>query len=518
MNYNRKIMRLELSAEKALNGGYYYAELLLPAADYEIKDAMQRTRAVGRENTVEVSILECDILPELQDIRLDTFSLDELNFFAKRLASLPDEELPVFYAVTEQIFNDADENPVSIKDLINCTYGLDTVPVAHNVSNLAELGRFAFENELLSDLEDIPESAVPFLNAEQIGRVQQKNDNGVFEGRLYIPTVHYDRPEIYDGKNLPEEEAENSVFLLKVGSYPKHSFSAGTPALYDLRLPADSDKLFNITRACGEPEINLCFCYEFYSSVPQITSDIFESMEEIDELNSLAQRITRMSEAEQVKFKAILDTENTASIQDALNAAQNLWRYEFTAEPDTADAFFKKYILENTSTEFDSRWLENLLPRNEADKLLGRIGAAVTDYGVISARNGHLFKPVPYDEPEAKELKTQAMTEEKLDVIEVLDRRALFSNGRLMPEQIPEGLYAYDLRHSDDGDRFCSIEPKVGVNHGGTVLMRDILDFGESGYIPLDEDTEPNFLGETMTVSEFAEEEAQDEAMQMGGM
>lgn len=518
MNYNRKIMRLELSVEKALNGGYYYAELLLPAADYEIKDAMQRTRAVGRENTVEVSILECDILPELQDIRLDTFSLDELNFLAKRLASLPDEELPVFYAVTEQIFDDTDENPVSIKDLINCTYGLDTVPIAHNVSNLSELGRFAFENELLSDLEGIPESAVPFLNAEQIGRVQQKNDSGVFEGRLYIPTVHYDRPEIYDGVTLPDEEPENAAFLLKVGAYPKSTFSDEDPALHDLCLPADSDELFNVTDKCGEPEINLCFCYEFYSSIPQITSDMFDNMEEIDELNTLAQRIAAMSESEQTKFKAVLDAENTTSIHDALNAAQNLWRYEFTAEPDTADAFFKKYILENTSAEFDSRWLENLLPRNEADKLLGRIGAAVTDYGVISARNGHLFEPVPYDEPEAKELKTQAMTEEKLDVIEVLDRRALFSNGRLMPEQIPEGLYAYDLRHSDDGGHFCSIEPKVGVNHGGTVLMRDILDFDESGYIPLNEDTEPNFLGETMTVSEFAEEEAQDEAMQMGGM
>ena len=520
MIYNKKIMRLELSAENPVHGGYYYAELLLPAADYEIKDAMQRTRAVGRENTVEVSILECDILPELQDIRMDTFGIDELNFFAKRLSSLSNEELPVFYAVTEQIFGDADENenPVSIKDLINCTYGLDTVPVAHNVSNLAELGRFAFENELLSDLEGIPESAVPFLNAEQIGRVQQKNDNGVFEGRLYIPTVHYDRPEIYDGKSLPEEETENSVFLLKVGAYPKHSFSAGTPALYDLRLPADSDELFNVTDKCGEPEINLCFCYEFYSSIPQITSDMFDSMEEIDELNTLAQRIAAMSESEQAKFKAVLNAEDTATLKGALDIAQNLWRYEFTAEPDTADAFFKKYILENTSTEFDSRWLENLLPRNEADKLLGRIGAAVTDYGVISARNGHLFKPVPYDESETKELKTQALTEEKLDVIEVLDRRALFSNGRLMPEQIPEGLYAYDLRHSDDGDRFCAIEPKVGVNHGGTVLMRDILDFGESGYIPLDEDTEPNFLGDEMTPSEFAEEEIQDESMQMGGM
>lgn len=518
MTYNRKIMRLELSAEKALNGGYYYAELLLPAADYEIKDAMQKARAVGRENTVEVSILECDILPELQDIRLDTFSLDELNFFAKRLASLPNEELPVFYAVTEQIFNDADENPVSIKDLINCTYGLDTVPVAHNVSNLSELGRFAFENGLLSDLDDIPESAIPFLNAEQIGRVQQKNDKGVFAGNYYIPTVHYERPEVYDGVTLPEEEPKNAAFLLKVGAYPKSAFSDEDPALHDLCLPADSDELFNVTDKCGEPEINLCFCYEFYSSIPQITSDMFDSMEEIDELNTLAQRIAAMSESEQTKFKAVLNAEDTATLKGALDIAQNLWRYEFAAEPDTADTFFKDYVAKNADTRFDNRWLGGLFARNEGERLLSRLGATLTDYGIVSARNGRLFKPVPYDEPEVKELKTQALTEEKLDVIEVLDRRALFSNGRLLPEEVPEGLYAYDLRHSDDGDRFCTVEPKVGVNHGGTVLMRDILDFGESGYIPLDEDTEPNFLGETMTVSEFAEEEAQDEAMQMGGM
>ncbi len=522
MNYNRKIMRLELSAEKALNGGYYYAELLLPAADYETKDAMQRTRAGGRENTVEVSILECDILPEMQDIRLDTFSLDELNFFAKRLASLPNEELPVFYAVTEQIFDDADntENPVSIKDLINCTYGLDTVPVAHNVSNLAELGRFAFENGLLFDIDDIPESAIPFLNAEQIGRVQQKNDKGVFAGNYYIPTVHYERPEVYDGVTLPDEESEPSDFAIRllVSGTPEHIKGNPADRAIWLSLPMASDILANYAAAFNEADIGDCVYYDFESVIPQITSEMFGSMSDVQALNKLAAEISIMSEAEQVKFKAVLDAENTTSIHDALNVAQNLWRYEFTAEPDTADAFFKKYIFENTGTEFDSRWLENLLPRNEADKLLGRLGAAVTDYGVISARNGHLFKPVPYDEPEAKELKTQAMTEEKLDVIEVLDRRALFSNGRLMPEQIPEGLYAYDLRHSDDGDHFCSIEPKVGVNHGGTVLMRDILDFGESGYIPLDEDTEPNFLGDEMTPSEFAEEEAQDEAMQMGGM
>lgn len=518
MTYNRKIMRLELSAEKALNGGYYYAELLLPAADYEIKDAMQRTRAVGRENTVEVSILECDILPELQDIRLDTFSLDELNFFAKRLASLPNEELPVFYAVTEQIFNDADENPVSIKDLINCTYGLDTVPVAHNVSNLSELGRFAFENGLLSDLDDIPESAIPFLNAEQIGRVQQKNDSGVFEGRLYIPTVHYDRPEIYDGVTLPDEEPSDFAIRLLVSGTPEHIKGDPVDRAIWLNLPMASDILANYATAFNEADIGDCVYYNFESVIPQITSEMFGCMSDVQTLNKLAAEIRIMSESEQVKFKAVLDAGNTASIHDALNAAQNLWRYKFTAMPDTADAFFKNYVAENADTRFDSRWLGGLFARNEGERLLGRLGATLTDYGVVSARNGQLFEPVPYDEPEVKELKTQAMTEEKLDVIEVLDRRALFSNGRLMPEQIPEGLYAYDLRHSDDGDRFCSIEPKVGVNHGGTVLMRDILDFGESGYISLDEDTEPNFLGEEMTAEEFAEKEALDESMQMGGM
>lgn len=521
MNYNRKIMRLELSAEKALNGGYYYAELLLPAADYEIKDAMQRTRAVGRENTVEVSILECDILPELQDIRLDTFSLDELNFFAKRLASLPDEELPVFYAVTDEVFRAADNDGlVSIKDLINSTYGLDTVPIASGISGPEALGRFAIENGLLSDLEDIPESAIPFLNAEQIGRVQQKNDKGVFVRNYYIPTVHYERPEVYDGVTLPDEESESSDFAIRllVSGTPEHIKGNPVDRAIWLDLPMASDILANYAAAFNEADIGDCVYYDFESVIPQITSEMFGSMSDVQALNKLAAEISIMSESEQVKFKAVLDAENTASIHDALNVAQNLWRYEFTAEPDTADAFFKKYILENTSTEFDSRWLENLLPRNEADKLLGRIGAAVTDYGVISARNGHLFKPVPYDEPEAKELKTQALTEEKLDVIEVLDRRALFSNGRLMPEQIPEGLYAYDLRHSDDGDRFCSVEPRVGVNHGGTVLLKEALDFGECGYISLDEDTEPNFLGDEMTPSEFAEEEAQDEAMQMGGM
>ena len=55
-----------------------------------------------------------------------------------------------------------------------------------------------------------------------------------------------------------------------------------------------------------------------------------------------------------------------------------------------------------------------------------------------------------YNKTETRELNTPVLNEEELEVIEVLDHRALFSNGRIKPEQIPEGLHAYDLRHSDD--------------------------------------------------------------------
>lgn len=143
----------------------------------------------------------------------------------------------------------------------------------------------------------------------------------------------------------------------------------------------------------------------------------------------------------------------------------------------------------------------------------------LTDYGAISARGRSLFELVPYREPESKELITQTITDEKLDVIELLDRKALFSNGRFSPEEIPEGLYAYDLRFSDEQDRFVSIEPKVGTNHGGTVLMKELLDFGENGAISFTEDSSPNFLSEEMTVKEFAEMDMdEDKEMQMGGM
>ena len=105
---------------------------------------------------------------------------------------------------------------------------------------------------------------------------------------------------------------------------------------------------------------------------------------------------------------------------------------------------------------------------------------------------------------------------------------ALFSNLRIKQSDLPDGLYVSDLRSGDDVD-FAAVEPSVTVNHSGTVITKEPFDFGESGFISLDDDSSPNFLGYDMTVVEFANAEFEpdeeievdqtdDEDTGMGGM
>ena len=100
---------------------------------------------------------------------------------------------------------------------------------------------------------------------------------------------------------------------------------------------------------------------------------------------------------------------------------------------------------------------------------------------------------------------------EEYEVIELLDRRMLFADYRLEPDEIPVGLYAYALRMTDDGSGFGALEPSVSVNFGGTVLTDQPVDFGDTGYIELTEDTDPNFLGYTRTMGQYLREEWDEE-------
>ena len=91
---------------------------------------------------------------------------------------------------------------------------------------------------------------------------------------------------------------------------------------------------------------------------------------------------------------------------------------------------------------------------------------------------------------------------ETFESMTIHDKTALFTDIRIDRNAVPEGLYAYDIRESDDGDRLATIEPTVMVNHGGTILTRKEFITEKDGYVQIDE----YGFEASMTLEEWLEE------------
>lgn len=91
-----------------------------------------------------------------------------------------------------------------------------------------------------------------------------------------------------------------------------------------------------------------------------------------------------------------------------------------------------------------------------------------------------------------------------------MGQEVLFSNGRIDRENLPDGLYCYDLREGDSGYA-ATIEPSVAVNHLGSIITTQPIEFPEQGYIKLNEDNGLNFGdGEEMSIFEFVQHTTKD--------
>lgn len=101
---------------------------------------------------------------------------------------------------------------------------------------------------------------------------------------------------------------------------------------------------------------------------------------------------------------------------------------------------------------------------------------------------------------------------EKYQVIELFEEPALYSNGCVDREKLPKGLYAYDLRGSDDDPGLpVTIQEHVVVNHAATVVTATPIDLTDAGYLPLGEDG-LNFLGGEQTLKGFLHEQFPEKA------
>ena len=81
----------------------------------------------------------------------------------------------------------------------------------------------------------------------------------------------------------------------------------------------------------------------------------------------------------------------------------------------------------------------------------------------------------------------------------------LFYEGRIrkIADQIPEGLYTYEIRHSDEGFEPCELARRILVNHFGSIISSDELLDEDELYMLIDEDEFEYCLEPAMTIDEY---------------
>ena len=168
-------------------------------------------------------------------------------------------------------------------------------------------------------------------------------------------------------------------------------------------------------------------------------------------------------------------------------------------EKDTLDGIYERFNIQRPA-DFTGHSL------SVSDVVVLNDGSTVKAYYVDSIG----FAELPdFFKERNMDLQKENLLNEKLQEIKIFDKPGLFSNGRLRDEEVPEGLYRYDLRGSDyDPGQPVTVEKTVVVNHAASVLMAEELDLGADRRLELGEDG-LNFTGAELTVREFMEEQQQ---------
>ncbi len=96
-------------------------------------------------------------------------------------------------------------------------------------------------------------------------------------------------------------------------------------------------------------------------------------------------------------------------------------------------------------------------------------------------------------------------SKEDYQEIEICGVNGVFSNGRIDRDKLPDGLYCYDIRGTDDDPgELKYLEARVAVNHAGSIVTASPIELPDTGRLDISE--EISFSGGTTSLRKFFDE------------
>lgn len=400
----------------------------------------------------------------------------------------------------------------SSMEFIRKTAGSFIDSMVENIQNLQkekEAERELKEDDLVFQVALLGEDAKRFYLVDNVGRVDflrllhsfadQRGEKRSPEQFLKEHGVHLD---LWKDSENPERNKNMPDFYDVLYMDADHIVDASSFSML-IQVELMISRAEYGRTALGREEHNLAVLYAHRLDNPRETKELIEDL--VKAAESLETRDVReIMEDAQAEIDALPDN-NIGLMQMHEFGYRNDSVLPLTMERAVALHHAGLHIY-NLHEDGSSTLMNTELDILEAGGMFGVDARAWESYLVMeSVREENTQREMQKENiPESGVSQEKAAKErnEEYQEVEIFEVPALFSNGRIAEENVPEGFYRYDLRGSDDdpGDPVV-VENHVTVNHAGTILAAHPLPIPERGFLNLGE--ELNFAGGMSTPEQF---------------
>ena len=296
------------------------AEIDFPISD-DMLDDILREAGMPTDTTMPFYVEDIHHPAELSRLGGKDVNLDELNYLAKKLDCMTDDELDQFYAAMEH----KDVN--GLKNLINLSFNLNKFTIIKDVGNMTNVGR---EYTLYTEGSTPADSRYDAKYAE-IGRKLLSSGRGIFTeyGLLFVEDKPMDY--VYDGQVFPSFAYNACIVNVDVEYKGKYE---------SLFLPDSELAIQKAIRRLGAESIDDCECscgYENpnYGRLSVKFEDILDN-EGIYALNSLCKAFDEQ-EVDLVKLDAAMEMTGVSSSKNMITLINYLDDLELVSSIDVND-------------------------------------------------------------------------------------------------------------------------------------------------------------------------------------
>lgn len=361
------------------SGNHNHAELELPAAPWELLDALDKLRLEdGQQFYWQVEDMgRYDFLAP----HLDGYDLYQFNALAEQLSTFSNTDAVAFEGLVEMEIDKlcrSNGGELTLSRVLDLAYSSDCCHVVQGITDDAALGQFYVENDFLPELENVPDSVLQVLDYEKIGRSMREGEGGVLTPHGYVMQESELRQAPPD-LGRPPRKPPYMIYFLCVSD-------VRAVKLYLPAKQAELDAVLDCLEVDSWQEVRL---EDRDAAMPEMwlfTDMAYDGMEQINRFAQCLEELDRNNEL--IKFKAVAGQLDISGLDDVFALAERLSEYALEPGIHSLEELAREELSVIVSDPDRDLLTRHLNMEAYGADLLWRDQGLFSDYGYICRPDG----------------------------------------------------------------------------------------------------------------------------------